>query len=116
MEAQAVFDLLDWKRRILDLYREIRSSNEPRVAWMRWRGVRDEMFRSHPQTPVSTDRRDGFGGLPFFDYEPAARVLAEVAPAEPERYDIATSGDGSYSFTRFAEARFELGGQALGLE
>jgi uncharacterized protein len=116
METHATFDLLDWKRRISDLYREIRASNEPRVAWTRWREVRDRMFASHPQSPIPPDRRDDFGGLPYFDYEPAARVLAEVAPAEPERYDIATSGDGSYSFTRFAEARFQLHGESLGLE
>jgi uncharacterized protein len=108
-------ELLDWKRRIFDLYREIRT-HDPGAAWIRWREVRDEMFASHPQSPVPADRRGDFGGLPFFDYDPAARVLAEVAPAEPERYDIATSGDGSYSFTRFAEARFELKGQELALE
>jgi uncharacterized protein (DUF1684 family) len=116
METQATFDLLDWKRRIFDLYREIRASNEPRVAWTWWREVRDRMFASHPQSPVPPDRRDHSGGLPYFDYDPAARVVAEVAPAEPERYDIATSGDGSYSFTRFANARFTLHRQPLTLE
>ena len=116
MEPLTVFDLLDWKRRIADSYRQIRASSEPRAAWMRWRRVRDEMFASHPQSPLPPEDRSHFAGLPFFDYDPAARVLAEVAPAEPERYDIATSGDGSYSFTRFGEARFELGGRPLVLE
>ncbi|HEX2048996.1 MAG TPA: DUF1684 domain-containing protein, partial [Actinomycetota bacterium] len=45
-----------------------------------------------------------------------ARVLADVAPAEPVTYDIATSTESSYSFTRFGVARFELRGRALELE
>ena len=45
-------------------------------------------------------------------------MSAEVRPAEPEAYDIATSGEpgGSYRFTRFAVASFELSGQPVHLE
>ena len=86
-------DLLDWKRRIFDVYREIRESNDAPMAWQRWRAVRDELFETHPQSPVPAADRASFGGLPFFDYDSAARVLAEVTPAEPESYDIATSGE-----------------------
>jgi uncharacterized protein (DUF1684 family) len=116
VETGSEFDLLDWKRQIFDLYREIRLSDQPAAAWARWRSVRDDLFATHPQSPLPADRRSGFQGLPFFDYDPAARALARVVPAEPQRYDIATSGDGSYSFTRFAEARFELDGVDLALE
>ena len=35
-------------------------------------------------------------------------MLAEVRAAEPKRYEIGTSGDGPYAFTRFGEAAFEL--------
>jgi uncharacterized protein len=116
VETWSEFDLLDWKRQIFDLYREIRLSDQPAAAWARWRSVRDDLFATHPQSPLPTDRRGGFQGLPFFDYDPGARALAWVVPAEPQRYDIATSSDGSYSFTRFADARFELNGVDLALE
>ena len=32
----AELELLDWKRRIFDLYAEVRAS-EPRAGWERWR-------------------------------------------------------------------------------
>jgi len=112
------FDLLDWKRRIFGLYAEIRAEPDPHAAWRRWKSVRHELFHGHPQSPVPTAERGAFDGPEYFEYDPDARVVAEVHEAEPERYDIATSGEegGSYAFTRFGVARFELDGLALELE
>jgi len=111
-------DLLDWKRRIFDLYREVRQDPDTRAAWERWRTVRDELFRTHPQSPLPEEDRAPFPGLPYFDYDPSARVLADVVEADPEHYEITTSGDvqGTYGFTRFALARFDLEGRSLELE
>jgi uncharacterized protein (DUF1684 family) len=111
-------ELLDWKRMIFELYAEIRHAVDPNVAWQRWRAVRDELFGRHPQSPIPTDKRQGFAALPYFPYEPSARVMGEVVDREPEHYDIATSGEdeGSYGFTRFAFVRFELAGEQLELE
>ena len=46
-----VLDLLDWKRRVFALYAEVRAAAEPERAWERWREVRGELFRTHPQSP-----------------------------------------------------------------
>ena len=102
-------DLLDWKRRIFELYSEVRADADPEHAWRHWREVRDELFRTHPQSPLLPDARATFAGLPYFDYDPALRVLGTVEPAEHERREIATSGEHAYSFTRFAHTTFELG-------
>jgi uncharacterized protein len=99
--------LMDWKRRVFALYAEVRAG-EPRQAWEHWRAVRDDLFRTHPQSPLQD--RASFGGLPYFDYDPALRVLADVEPVERVRREIATSGEEPYSFTRFARARFDLDG------
>jgi uncharacterized protein len=110
--------LLDWKRRVFDLYSEIRRDSEPSHAWERWKIGRDELFATHSQSPIAAaDRRD-FSGLPYFPYTHAARVLARVEAAPPEHYDIQTSGEagGSYGFTRVATANFELNGEPLSLE
>jgi uncharacterized protein len=113
-----LLDLLDWKRRVFGIYAETRGTSDPQAAWTRWREGRDELFASHPQSPLPPEDRPSFTGLPYFDYDPAARVLADVAPAEPEHYDIATSGEeeGTYGFTRFARATFQLDGQPCRLE
>jgi uncharacterized protein len=100
--------LLDWKRRIFELYESVRSDQEPERAWQRWRDVRDELFRSHPQSPLPTERRATFEALPYFDYDPALRVLGVVEPAERVQREIATSGEHPYLFTRFARTHFEL--------
>jgi uncharacterized protein (DUF1684 family) len=103
-------ELLDWKRRIFDLYAEIRADPEPQRAWERWRDMRAELFRSHPQTPA----RDAQPR--YFDYDPAFRVHGTVESAARERREIATSGEQPYSFTRFARTRFNLGGEEQTLD
>ena len=102
--------LLDWKRRIFELYEAIRSDTDPEHAWRRWRDVRDELFRTHPQSPLPAERRAAFGGIPTFDYDPAFRVLGVVEPAERIKREIATSGEHPYAFTRCARTHFELTG------
>jgi uncharacterized protein len=113
----APIDLLDWKRRVFGLYSQVRGSTDSRQAWEAWKSQRDELFRFHRQSPVPEADRSSFPGITYYPYDPNSRVLAEVVEASPERYDIATSGEGgSYAFTRFAVARFELHGEPLELE
>jgi uncharacterized protein (DUF1684 family) len=116
--AEGILELLDWKRRVFELYAEVRGSPDPAAARQRWRADRDDLFRTHPQSPLPEDRRADFGGLSYFEYDPAWRVAATVELAGAESHDIATSGEdgGSYRFTRFAVARFEAAGRPLALE
>jgi len=97
-----VFDLLEWKRRIFELYAEIRSASDPAQAWLLWRDVRDELFRLHPQSPLPKEARVGFGGVPYFPYDRKLRVLADVEPAAPESLEIAGSAGSAVRFTRSA--------------
>ncbi len=103
-------ELLDWKRRVFALYAEIRAAPDPEAAWRRWREVRDELFRDHPQSPLPAERRAAFAGLPFFDYDPALRVLADVEPADDARLAIGSSGEEPMMFRHFATAHFDLAG------
>ncbi|CAN5685869.1 DUF1684 domain-containing protein [soil metagenome] len=113
---QDVMTLLDWRRRIFDLYSDIRASPEPAWAWRRWREVRHEMFATHPQSPLSPEAREGFAGLHYYDYDPAFRVLADYRDAPAEHYDIATSGTEPMRFERRGIATFSLRGQFVKLE
>jgi len=102
--------LLDWKRRIFELYAEVRAEQQPDRAWERWCAVRRELFATHPQSPAR-------GARPrYFDYDPALRTLGTVEPAERVTREIATSGAEPYSFTRFGCARFDLRGEELSLD
>lgn len=95
-------DLLDWKRRVFELYAEVRAS-APRAGWERWKAVRVELFRDHPQSPSP-----GYPSLDHFDYDPSFRFLADVEAVEAATIEI----DG-FPFRRFARATFELGALEL---
>ncbi len=114
--ASDYFDLLDWKRRVSEVYRQVRLSPDARAAWQQWRAVRDDLFATHPQSPVPAAARRTFSGLWYFDYNPAARVLADVVAAPAQGYDVPTSDGSSYRFTRFSIASFEFAGRHLQLE
>jgi uncharacterized protein (DUF1684 family) len=111
------FQLLDWKRRIFALYAEVRAAGDPEGAWRRWRSERDALFQGHPQSPLPAGERDGFPGIPYFDYDPAFRVLGEVVRSDDELRDVAASGGEIVRFRRFGAVRFALacGPQELGL-
>ncbi len=102
-------DLLDWKRRVFALYAEVRSSHHPQQAWRRWRGERDQLFATHPQSPLAAERRATFAGLDYFDYDPVFRVRGEVVTAPPDPIEIADSHGSSIAYTRFATVAFVLG-------
>jgi hypothetical protein len=116
MAVSDTLALLDWKRRVFALYEEVRASPEPEDAWRRWRETRDELFRTHAQSPLPADRRASFNGIDYWPYDADARVLAEledvVAPPAP----ITTSGPEPLLFRPFALAQFALGGDELALE
>jgi uncharacterized protein (DUF1684 family) len=99
-------ELLDWKRRVFALYAEVRGSSDPAAAWARWREVRDDLFRTHPQSPVPEAERASYPGIPCFAYDPSLRVLAEVEPAESSDVQIGSSGEETIAFRRFGRAHF----------
>jgi uncharacterized protein (DUF1684 family) len=109
-------DLLDWKRRVGELYADVRATPDPEEAWQHWRAVRDELFPTHPQSPLAAEARERFAGLAYFPYDVALRVLANVEPAEDEAREIAGSAASSTLFRRFGRAHFELVGSRQALE
>ena len=115
MTAADTLALLDWKRRIFSLYTAIRAV-EPKVGWDLWRETRDELFRSHPQSPLPAERRTSFEGLEYWPYDPQARVLAELEDMDAAVEPVESSGAEPILFRPFARASFELGGEPLSLE
>jgi uncharacterized protein len=109
--AQALLDLLDWRRRVGDLYR-IRGSD----AHERFRRGRDELFKTHPQSPIEDDERASFRGLSYFPYEPGYRVSAQLESGDGAELLIDTGGeDGAVRYRRAGRLVFELGGETCRL-
>ncbi len=109
-------ELLDWKRRIFELYAAIRHETDPQEAWLLWRWTRDELFGSHPQSPLDATARGRFGGLAYFDYDPAVRISASLETTETIPLEIMTSGPRPHRFVRFGSARFTLYGTPAALD
>ncbi len=109
--ADELLDLLDYRRRVRDLYGEVRALRErdARAAHQRWRAVRDELFRSHPQSALPPEGRAAFRGLPYRDYDPAFAFTAVVRPLPRERYDVDTSTGGVIRFVRVGAVDLPIG-------
>ena len=116
MQLDDALTLPDWRNRIFQLYEHVRAAGDPAQAWQEWRGVRNEMFRGHAQSPIPADGRAALSGLDYFDYDPAYRVLATPSPAEPEDYDVPTSTGETFTFQRIGSATFELNHEEMSLD
>ena len=104
---QSLLDLVDWRRRVGDLYRTKGAD-----ALDKFRHGRDELFRTHPQSPIEPDERASFEGLRYFPYDPAYRVRAQVRDGDGAELLIDTGGeDGAVRYRRAGELVFELKGE-----
>jgi uncharacterized protein (DUF1684 family) len=86
--------LADWRRRVAELYAEVRATaaKDPAAAHARWREVREALYRDHPSSPVPADRRADFRAI-HFPYDPGFRFelpLAKDDPAGPTATATAT--------------------------
>src|SRR5215213_8818998 len=90
----SVWDVLDWRRRVHELYRAVRSDPDPHAAHAGWASGRRELLRTHPASPVPAADRAGFAGGAVAPYDAGLRFEVAVEPAEPLRRELATGTDG----------------------
>ena len=110
-EAQAALDLVDWRRRVGDLYRATGPG-----ALTEFRRGRDMLFNSHPQSPLEPEDRQEFRGLRYFPHDPTYRVLAAFEPGDGSDLEIDTGGeDGAVRYRRAGTLSFRLHGEACRL-
>jgi len=102
--------LLDWKRRVFELYSDIRRADDPRGAWQRWAAVRRELFATHPSSPIPLNERDRYEGPYLFEYDPRMRVLGTVEEATDDSSPVPRSSGDEIRFARVGVVHFELHG------
>jgi len=128
-------ELADWRRRIADLYAEVRREAllDPERAWRLWRSTREELFTTHPQSPVPAAARHEFRAshwpydpayrfeLTLADDSAAGRPAADATGAAPAigglTLSLPISTGGEEGFTRIGrfEVPFRGGSRALGV-
>ncbi|WP_227423578.1 DUF1684 domain-containing protein [Pengzhenrongella sicca] len=107
LPAATVLEVLDWRRRTAQSYREVRrlAARDPAGAHRAWVQARDELFATHPASPLLADDRARFTGLPVPAYDPAFRFEVAVEPAPPARFEAETGTDGLVPFERIGLVR-----------
>jgi uncharacterized protein len=107
VDQQALIDLVDWRRRVGDLYR-LRGAD----ALEQFRRGRDELFKTHPQSPIEPEDLASFHGLGYFPHDPGYRVRATLEAGDGAELLIDTGGeDGAVRYRRAGRLVFELGGE-----
>ncbi len=103
-----MLDLLDYRRRVFDLYRRVREQGSAN-AYAEFRRERDALFRDHPQSALDSAQKATFTGLRYFAYDPAYRVVARVDPVvDPVIYEFDLEGDGHTVIRQFGQVSFDL--------
>ena len=104
--------LVDWRRRVAEIYSAVRSQSDREAAWLRWRAARDELFQHHPQSPLADDDPLRRSGLPFWPYDPSMRFEAELMPVEgtPEPRLVDAGGDGTIEMHLVGRVELPVGG------
>ena len=78
MTPEDAMQLVDWRRQNAALYARVREQADPAAAHALWRDGRDEMMRSHPQSPLPADSPLRASGVPYWPYDPALRWALPV--------------------------------------
>jgi len=95
-------ELLDWRRRVAALYREVRETADPAEAHAHWVAARAQLFATHPQSA------DHEAKLRYAPYDERWRFETEVLTLPAQRIEIPTATDGVVPFERVG--RVELPG------
>ena len=109
MDAPAL-TLVDWRVRVGDLYAKVRADDDPERGHATWRTGRDELFRTHPQSPLPAGDPLRETGLPYWPYDPSWRFIVTLQPVDDDERVLDTGDDGSLTMRRVATAELPVGG------
>jgi uncharacterized protein (DUF1684 family) len=96
-------DVASWRREVHALYAAVRAEPDPARAHALWVDTRSRLFLEHPASPRRPGQR-----LRHAPYDPAYRFVADVTPAELDRWEFRSATDGVVPFAGIGTVR--LGG------
>ena len=105
MMPNEFLELAGWRRAVAGLYAAARAEDDPQRAHELWREGRDDLFLSHPQSPLPPGDPLRVTGLPYWPYDPALRFELPLLPASEElSLDVPTS-EGATPMDRIGRVR-----------
>jgi uncharacterized protein len=87
-------ELACWRRSVSELYTAIRAQDDPERGHVLWRHGRDELFRSHPQSPLPPGDPLRATGLPYWPYDPGLRFELPLLASGGEASRAVPASDG----------------------
>ena len=94
-------DVLDWRRRVASIYRDVRAELDVAEAHRAWVKARFDLLATHPASPVPVGERAAFAGGRVAPYDGAYRFVVPVeTDVAPERREVQTGTDGVVAFER----------------
>jgi len=103
-------ELLDYRRSVSDIYARTREEGvDPAIRWARFREEREDLFRRHPESPLSEETLIHSGGPRYYDYDPTLRYALPVDyGVEPEVTEVHLQEDGLMRLVRFGKVLFQV--------
>jgi uncharacterized protein (DUF1684 family) len=98
-------ELASWRRVTGELYAAVRSEDDPQRGHALWRRGRDELFGSHPQSPLPPGDPLRTTGLPYWPYDPGLRFEVPLLAAEGEAWRSVPTSDGAVRMDRIGCVR-----------
>lgn len=95
---ESVLSVADWRRRVFATYAAVRASTDMYAAHDLWRRERDDLFASHPSSPLLAEDLAEFTGLPVKPYDLAWRFEVAIRPTDARRIEVPTGTDGVVPF------------------
>lgn len=110
--------LADYRRRVAAMYHDARGTDLAAEEMLgRFRAAKDELFRSHPQSPIPASERATLRGLPYWPYDPELRVTAAFEPRGiGSGQEVPCSGGGQMTLQRIGSVSFRLADGDHGLD
>ena len=117
---QEYFDLYDYRQRVIALYKarneSLQKDTEPSVVLDFFRKERDRLFHYHAQSALDTEQKATFQGIPYFPYNPAMTVMAELTNIEqPQTITVPKNSSESMTIKSVAHANFTINNQVAKL-
>jgi len=98
-------ELTGWRRTVAELYAAVRAEGDPKRAHELWRQGRDELFRSHPESPLPPGDPLRVTGLPYWPYDPGLRFELPLLPAGDELSLSVPTSDGVIPMDRIGRVQ-----------
>jgi len=106
--VQKTLQLLDFRRNVFELYRQIREKGtNDSQSYSLFINERNRLFKEHPQSALDQSQKNNFVGLNYYDYNPNYRVLAKIENAEnPKDHFIQVGNDGEVKLKQIGTVFF----------